>query len=78
MSVSGWKYYNHAAILTLAPHEEPNLIAIQDGTIWHMEGKPLLARWVSDWDCDIDTGWWYIICEAPYVFDSLSKKNRKK
>lgn len=77
MSVQGWKYYNHAAIPTSAPHEEPNLIAIQDGTIWHMEGKPLLARWVTDWDCDQDTGWWYIICDSPYVFDNLSKSSRK-
>ncbi len=44
MSVQGWRYYNHAAIPTSAPHEEPNLNPLRDETIWHMKEKPLLAR----------------------------------
>lgn len=77
MKIKGWKYYNHAAIPTTAPHEEVNLEVIKDKTIWKMDGKPLFARWISNWDCQEQTNWWYIICDAPYTFDNLSKKTKK-
>lgn len=38
MKIDGWKYYNHAAIPTTAPHEEPNMIPINDGSIWKIGG----------------------------------------
>jgi len=38
--MNGWKYYNHAAIPTAAPHEEPNLEPIEDKTIWKLEATP--------------------------------------
>ena len=34
MSIEGWKYYNHALIPTCAPHETPNLEALQNPAIW--------------------------------------------
>ena len=77
MIIQGWKYYNHAAIPTTAPHEEVDIRPIEDKTIWKMNGHPVLARWVSDWDCVKETDWWYIICDAPYDFEKLSKKSRK-
>ena len=65
--IPGWKYYNHAAIPTCAPHEMPDLTPVKDGSIWHIEGKnPLLVRYTTDWDCGYDTGWWYLIKEAPF------------
>ena len=77
-SISGWKYYNHAAIPTTAPHEMPDLTPIKDGSIWHVDGKkPLLVRYTTNWDCGYDTGWWYIIKDAPFDIESLSKNSRK-
>ena len=32
--MGGWKYYNHAAIPTCAPHEVPDLAPVMDGIIW--------------------------------------------
>lgn len=75
--ISGWKYYNHAAIPTCAPHETPDLTPIKDGSIWKMDGKPLLARYTTDWDCGYDTGWWYLIKEAPFDLATLSSNSRK-
>lgn len=78
ISVNGWRYYNHAAVPATAPHEEPDLTPIKDGSIWHLDGKkPLLARWTTDWDCGYDTGWWYIIKDAPFDIEVLSKNSRK-
>lgn len=76
MKVDGWKYYNHAAIPTTAPHEQPNLAPVMDGSIWKMNGKPLLAQWVSDWDCKEETSWWYIIKDTPFDISAINRKRR--
>ena len=76
--IPGWKYYNHAAIPTTAPHESPDLTPLKDGRIWHIEGKkPLLVRYTTDWDCGYDTGWWYLIRETPFDINTLSSNSRK-
>ena len=74
----GWCYYNHSVVPTTAPHEEPDLSPIEDGSIWHIDGqKPLFVRYTTDWDCGFDTGWWYVIKDAPFDIESLSKSSRK-
>lgn len=76
--IPDWKYYNHAAIPTTAPHENPDLTPLKDERIWHIEGKkPLLVRYTTDWDCGYDTGWWYLIREAPFDIITLSGNSRK-
>ena len=75
--IKGWKYYNHAAIPECAPDEKANLQAILDGSIWKLDGKPLLARWTEDFDCKEKTEWWYIIKEGPFDINELSAKRRK-
>ena len=77
MNLFYWKYYNHAAIPATAPHEEPDLTPIRDGSIWNIEGKkPLLARYTTNWDCGYDTGWWYVIKDTPFDISSLKTKRR--
>lgn len=77
-NVKGWKYYNHAAIPTTAPHEEPNLDAVKNGEIWNINGKkPLFVRYCTNWDCEKETGWWYIIKESPFDIQEFSSKRRK-
>ena len=76
MQVDGWKYYNHAAITTLAPHETPDTAPIEDGSIWKIEGSPLLARWTTDFDSSDETNWWYIIKETPFDINALKAKRR--
>ena len=76
--IPGWKYYNHAAVPTTAPHEEPDLTPVRNGSIWNIEGKhPLLVRYTTEWDCGYDTGWWYLIREAPFDISVLSSNSRK-
>lgn len=77
MRIEGWKYYNHAAIPTCAPHEEPNLTPIKTGEIWKLSGKPLLARWTTDFDCKKETNWWYTVRFAPFSLEQLSRSSRK-
>lgn len=78
MQIEGWKYYNHAAIPTCAPHETPNINPIEDGSIWRIGGggTALLARWTTDWDCGYETNWWYVIKDTPLDITSLKAKRR--
>lgn len=77
MIIDGWKYYNHAAIPTSAPHEPVNMSPIEDGSIWKLGGSnPLLARWTSDWDCGHETQWWYCIKDTRFDVSALKSKRR--
>lgn len=76
-SINNWRYYNHAAIPTTAPHEEVDLAPINNGSVWKIPGHPLLARWTSDFDCGYQTNWWYIIKDQPIILDDLSSHSRK-
>ena len=78
MKIEGWKYYNHAAVPTCAPHEQVNLEQVKNKKIWKIDGGyPLLARWTSDYDCEENTGWWYVVKEAPFNIEEFSSKRRK-
>ena len=76
MKIEGWKYYNHAAIPTTAPHENPDLTPIEDKSIWKIDGKPILARWTTDFDCAYETNWWYIIKDNLFDISQLKAKRR--
>jgi len=76
MKIEGWKYYNHAAVPSSAPHEEVNLRPIDDGSIWKLDGMPLLCRWSSAWDCNYETNWWYVIKDTPFDIAALKSKRR--
>ena len=78
MNIEGWKFYNHAAIPTTAPHEPVNMKPIENGNIWQIEGgTPLLARWTTDWDCGYETNWWYCIRDGKFSLEELSPSSRK-
>lgn len=38
MEIKDWKYYNHAVIPTTPPHEEPNMVDVNNGHIWKISG----------------------------------------
>lgn len=76
MRIDGWKYYNHAAVPSTAPHEEANVLPIKDGSIWNMDGSPLLARWTTEFDCGYETNWWYVIKDTPFDIETLKAKRR--
>lgn len=78
MNINGWKYYNHAAIPTIAAHQEPDLSSLTDKSMWRKDGSktPLFARWTSDFDCEAETNWWYIIKDTPFDISTLKAKRR--
>lgn len=79
MSVSGWKYYNHAMIPSTAPHEECELPK-DIRSLWKNSGRgtPLFARWTTDFDCGFETNWWYVIKDTPFDLSALKSNYRYK
>lgn len=72
-----WRYYNYAMMPSTAPHKSADIEPVNNGTIWRMgEGKALLARWTSDFDCGYETEWWYVIKDMPFDISSLKSKRR--
>ena len=78
MQVEGWFDYNHAALPSTPPHKTPNLTPVQNGDVWRMDGRPLLARWTTDFDCGRETGWWYTILDRPFDIAALKSKRRNE
>ena len=79
MSLKDWKYYNHAVIPAVEPHEEPDLSCIKDKSIWKVGGGiPFLARWTTDYDCGYETSWWYCIKDDSFDIKNLSSNYRYK
>ena len=77
MSVNGWRYYNHAAVPTCPPTESPDLLAVENGSVWNLDGKnALLARWTTDFDCGYETNWWYVIKDSSFDISTLKAKRR--
>lgn len=76
MNINGWKYYNHAVIPDTPPHITPNTKPIEDGSIWNIKEKPLLARWTTDFDCGYETNWWYVIKDDTFDVSLLKAKRR--
>ena len=76
MRMEGWKYYNHAMIPAVPPHEAPDMRPIENGNIWKRGGTPLFARWTTDWDCGTETNWWYVIKDEAFDIDALKSKRR--
>lgn len=70
-----WECYQHMMIPTCAPHEEPDLYPVKDGTIFH-GGEPILARWTTDFDCGYETSFWYTIKDSPFDINALKAKRR--
>lgn len=76
MKVEGWKYYNHAAIPALPPHNEANTSAIDDRSVFKVGKGCLMARWTSAYDCGFETQWWYVIKDTPFDISNLKSKRR--
>ena len=76
MDVNGWTYYNHAAIPACWPHEEPDITPVRDGSVWSMNGRPLFARWTTDYDCGEQTEFYYCIKDDLLDLSALKAKRR--
>ena len=72
-----WKYYNHAALPNTAPHMPVDTSAIEDDSIWDINGnKPLLARWTTNFDHSHSDLWWFLIKDSVFDISTIGAKKR--
>ena len=77
MENHGWIYYNHSLMSAKAPHEHPEIEALDNKDFWNsFNGRPMFALWTTDFDCVERTEWWYCICDKPFDISSLKSKRR--
>lgn len=73
-----WKYYNHAMIPTVAPHEKIDVEPLNNKQFWRKNKKALFARWTSEFDCGYQTNWWYVIKDNAFELSALKSNYRYK
>ena len=73
-----WKFYNHALIPTVDPHELPDVRQLKDKHIWNGSwgGTVFFARWTTDFDCGYETPFWYVIKDNYFNLKDLKAKRR--
>lgn len=77
MENHGWVYYNHSLLSARAPHNCPDVEALDSRAFWKsFNGRPLFAVWTTDYDCEEQTEWWYCVCDKPFDISSLKSKRR--
>lgn len=76
MKIEGWRYYNHAALPDTPPHVMVNEEPIKNGSIWDLSKSCYLARWITNFDCEEETNWWYILKDTPFEIEELKSKRR--
>jgi len=70
-----WRKYNGALIPALPPHFNVDASNIKQNI---KDTSSYFARWSSNFDCDVETDFWYIICDKFLPMESLSRNTRSK
>lgn len=82
MAIEGWRYYRGAAVSTAAPHEPINAIPLQDGSLWHSGllggGKIWFIRYITDFDRQEESSFWYVNKDNFGGMEELSSKMRNQ
>jgi len=75
--MTNWRKYNGALIPDHPPH-----IEIDDGNSLIKKNisanNAFFARWTSNFDCNKETNFWYVICDEFISIDKLSKNTRNQ
>ena len=76
--VENWSYYNHALIQHVPPHKTPDTSCLHESAFWNAPwgGRPLFAKWTTDFDCFDQLPWWYCIKDTPFSFTDVNAKRR--
>jgi hypothetical protein len=74
--MTNWRKYNGVLIPDQPPHIE---IDDSDSLIKKKisANNAFFARWTSNFDCNKETNFWYVICDIPLEFKDYSLKRIK-
>jgi len=72
-----WKYYHGALLPQLAPHEKIVLTRKEEHELLKL-GKSYFLRYISDWDREDESQFWYVIKDEVEKIEVLSSNTRSK
>ena len=70
-----WRKYNGALVPLTPPHVEVDVHAIKEKV---KRENVFFARWTSDFDCDTETQFWYVINDNSMEIGDYSRNTRSK
>ena len=70
-----WRKYNGALIPEQPPHIQVK-VEIQEVMLKIKKENAYFARWTTEFDCDKETDFWYIICDTFIPVELLSRNTR--
>jgi len=70
-----WKYYHGALIPDVAPHVKINLSRKDEKYLIKKSGAYFL-RYISNWDADCNTDFWYVVKDKEESIGQYNKKRR--
>lgn len=72
-----WRLYKHALLPKCEPHQSTASLA-DDVCGWSCNDYRggVIARWTSDFDCEKETDWWYVLKDTPYDISIIKAKRR--
>ena len=73
--MSSWRKYNGAIIPKYLPHEDIDIRDIDNQIQFH---NAFFARWVSNFDQEKKTEFWYVICDRIMDLQDYSRNTRSK
>jgi hypothetical protein len=73
--VKKWRKYNGALVPLTPPHVEVDIHAIKEKV---KSENVFFARWTSDFDCNVETQFWYVIHDNSMQIEDYSRSTRSK
>lgn len=72
---SDWKLYRNALVPRVS-HIDPDVSVIRSGVLWKEYPKALFIKYTTDFDCEEQTNWWYVVKDEPMDVGKLNAKRR--
>jgi len=74
-----WQYGNHSISPCRQPHvriSESEMDDINTGSVWNYFPQAIRLTYITDWDCQTPTNFWYVIKDTPFDISKLKAKRR--
>ena len=74
---TAWKYYQGALVPQVAPHLQTRLTKQEEKELLTLS-KAYFLRYISNWDSETESQFWYVIKDNFVAMDELSSNTRSK
>lgn len=78
MNINDWRYSNHTVYPNKPPHVDISTEedVVNGGIVWKAFPKAFRVSYITDWDCKVETSFWYVIKDTAFDLTALKAKRR--